>query len=86
MRVLFVAAFAALLVVGNPVLATESSRKKTHAAEKKDKKEIAASCKAPPVGACASCAITCRPGETATCGPGMVSGDLCARPPSCTCK
>ena len=86
MRALFIAAVAALLVISTPAVSTESSRKKAHAAEKKDKKDIAASCKAPAVGACASCAITCRPGETAMCGPGMVSGDLCARPPSCTCK
>lgn len=88
MRALFVAAVAALLVVSNPALSTESSRKKAHAAEKKekDKKDTGASCKAPAVGACASCAITCRPGETAMCGPGMVSGELCARPPNCVCK
>ena len=87
MRTLFVAAFAALLVASSPVPAEEHGRKKSHAAKKdKAKKDTGASCKAPAVGACASCAITCRPGETATCGPGMVSGDLCARPPSCTCK
>jgi hypothetical protein len=88
MRALFVAAFAALLAIGNPVAAEEHGRKKTHASKKdKDKKkDTGASCKAPAVGGCASCAITCRPGETATCGPGMVSGDLCARPPACTCK
>jgi hypothetical protein len=37
------------------------------------------------VGACASCAITCRPGETASCGPGQVSGDVCHIQPSCKC-
>jgi hypothetical protein len=88
MRSLIIAVVAALLVAGNPASAEEHTRKRAHAAKKdKDKKaETGASCKAPAVGACASCAITCRPGETATCGPGMTSGDLCARPPSCTCK
>lgn len=85
MRTLFAAALAALLVVSTPVKAEEHSRKKTTAA-KKDKKDVGASCKAPAVGACASCAIECRPGETATCTPGMISAELCARPPSCTCK
>ena len=85
MRTLFVAAFAALLVATAPLAAEEHSHRKTSSA-KKDKKPIGATCKAPAVGACASCAIECRPGETATCGPGMISADLCARPPTCTCK
>ena len=87
MRSLMVIVLAALFVSTPPALAEEHGRKKSTAAKKaKDKKDTGASCKAPAVGACASCAIACRPGETATCGPGMVSGDLCARPPSCTCK
>ena len=89
MRIMLMAAFAALLAIGNPVYAEEHGRKKTTAAKKdkdKSRKDAGASCKAPAVGGCASCAITCRPGETAACGPGMVSGDLCARPPTCTCK
>jgi hypothetical protein len=71
----------ATLALGAPADASEKKKSK-----KKEHVETGASCKAPPVGACASCAITCRPGETATCGPGMVSADLCARPPSCACK
>ena len=86
MRSLMVLAFAALFLAAAPASATEHTRKKTAASKKENKKDTGASCKAPAVGACASCAITCRPGETATCGPGMPSGDLCARPPSCTCK
>ena len=87
MRSLMVLVLAALFLSTAPAAAEEHGRKKTAAAKKaKDKKDTGASCKAPAVGACASCAITCRPGETAACGPGMVSGDLCARPPSCTCK
>ena len=87
MRSLIVFVLAALMAAAQPVAAEEHGRRKPHAAKKeKDKKDTGASCKAPAVGACASCAITCRPGETATCGPGMVSADLCARPPSCTCR
>jgi hypothetical protein len=63
-RSLLIAAFAALLVASSPVPAEEHGRKKTAAAKKdKDKKDTGASCKAPAVGACASCAITCRPGR-----------------------
>ena len=85
MRSLMVAVFAALLAATAPALADDHTRK-AKAAAQKEKKTPGASCKAPAVGACASCAITCRAGETATCGPGMLSGDLCARPPACTCK
>ena len=85
MRTVLMAAFAALLVASSPAPADHHT-KKAKAEAKKEKKAEGASCKAPAVGACASCAITCRPGETATCGPGMLSGELCARPPSCTCK
>ena len=89
-RYLVIAVVAASLVP-TPVSADEHSRRKAAVAAKKNKDkdrkaESGASCKAPAVGSCASCAITCRPGETATCGPGMLSGDLCARPPTCTCK
>jgi hypothetical protein len=88
MRSLLALIVVAVLSSGNAAGAEEHTRKKTHSAAKKDKdkKETGASCKAPAVGGCASCAITCRPGETATCGPGQVSGDLCARPPACACK
>ena len=85
LRQLFAAAAAALALAAAPAAADQHTRK-AKAEAKKEKKAEGASCKAPAVGACASCAITCRPGETATCGPGMLSGDLCARPPSCACK
>jgi hypothetical protein len=38
------------------------------------------------VGTCAACNIVCRPGETATCAPGMVTGDVCHTQPGCRCK
>jgi hypothetical protein len=38
------------------------------------------------VGTCAACTIVCRTGETATCAPGMVTGDVCHPQPSCRCK
>ncbi|HEX2826338.1 MAG TPA: hypothetical protein VHP37_08330 [Burkholderiales bacterium] len=85
MRSLMVLVFTAFFISTAPAAAEEHARKKT-TVKKQDKKDTGASCKAPAVGACASCAITCRPGETATCGPGTPSGDLCARPPACTCK
>lgn len=78
---LLIAVFAALLVSA-PALATE---KKKTAAAKKEKVETGASCKAPSVGRCAACSITCRPGETATCGGGVVVGDVCHTQPSCKC-
>jgi hypothetical protein len=88
MRWLIMLVVSASLIALHPAVAEDHPRKKSHTAAKKDKdkKETGASCKAPAVGGCASCAITCRPGETATCGPGIVSGDLCARPPACVCK
>jgi hypothetical protein len=87
MRRMLVIALSAALFAGGNVYAEEHTKKARAAAHKKEKaKDLGASCKAPAVGACASCAITCRPGETATCGPGMVSVELCARPPSCACK
>jgi hypothetical protein len=87
-RSLMIAVVAALLAVNPAAAAEEHSRKKSHAAKKdKDKKvETGASCKAPAVGSCASCAITCRPLETAQCAPGQVTADMCTRQPACGCK
>src|SRR4051812_44147359 len=68
-RELLIAGFAAALLTSS-ALGEEHSRKKTRTSESKSKTETAASCKMPAVGQCPSCAITCRPGETATCGPG----------------
>ena len=59
--------------------------KKKTAAAKKEKVETGAACKAPSVGRCAACSITCRPGETATCSGGVVVSDLCHTQPSCKC-
>ena len=76
--------FAALLsasLVAAPAVAAE--KKKEPAAARK--KIEGASCKAPAVGPCAACNITCRPGETATCAPGQVFSDLCHAQPSCRC-
>jgi hypothetical protein len=90
MRSLVVAVVAALLVVSNPASSEENTRRKPHSAAKKDKEkskaETGPSCKAPALGTCASCAITCRPGEIVTCASGQLSGDLCARQPACLCK
>ena len=64
-----------------PALAAQKKKD----AEKK-KVETGASCKAPVVGTCAACSITCRPGETATCAPGIAVGDTCHNQPSCRCN
>ena len=83
-------AVTALFLVSTSVSADEHFRKKAHMSKKakdRDKKpDTGASCKAPAVGSCASCAITCRPHETATCGPGQVAGETCTKQPACMCK
>ena len=83
MKRLLIAAFAAVLACGPASSADDHSRKKS---AKKTKVETGASCKAPAVGPCASCAITCRPGETATCAPAQVSADMCIAQSSCKCS
>ena len=83
---LTIACLAAMLACP-PVYAQDHlSRKKSHATASKKKAETGASCKTPAVGACASCAITCRPGETASCAPGQVSADMCITQPACRCS
>ena len=72
--------FLAALLASAPALATEKTK-----TAKKEKVEIGASCKAPSVGRCAACSITCRPGETATCSGGIVVSDVCHTQPSCKC-
>ena len=52
---------------------------------KPKKPETGTSCKAPAVGRCAACSITCPPGETATCSSGQAIGDICHAQPSCRC-
>ena len=74
---LYTAVLAALLVLG-PASAAE---KKTKAR----KVETGASCKAPAVGRCAACSITCPVGETASCGGGRAAADLCHTQPVCRC-
>jgi hypothetical protein len=85
MKLVLIVTVAALLMCG-PVGAQDQSRKKHSAASKKTKVETGASCKAPPVGPCGSCAITCRPGETATCAPGQIVADMCTTQASCRCN
>ena len=64
-----------------PSLASEKKK-----ATEKKKAEAGASCKAPAVGTCAACSITCRPGETASCAGGVVVGDVCHTQPACRCN
>ena len=85
MRKIQVVLLAALFACGLAGAAESSAEKKKSKAEKKAKVE-GASCKAPAVGPCASCAITCRPGEAAMCAPGQISGDLCTIQPVCRCS
>ena len=79
MKSYWVAAMAACLMCG-PSIAYEKSKKKTA-----KKVETGASCKAPAVGPCAACSITCRPGESATCAPGQIAMDACHIQPACKC-
>ena len=70
------------VLMSAPALGSEKQRKSAA----KKKVEAGASCKVPAVGTCAACNIVCRPGETATCAPGVVSGDVCHTQPGCRCK
>ena len=72
--------FLAALSICSPSIASDKAKKKSKA-----KVETGASCKAPAVGACAACSISCRPGETAVCAPGQTMGDACHLQPSCKC-
>ena len=80
MRSVFVALLSAVLVA-SPAFASEKKK----GAGKKKAAEAGAACKAPAVGTCAACNISCRPGETATCAPGVTAGDVCHTQPSCRC-
>lgn len=75
---LYTAILAALLAFG-PASAAEKKSKA------KKKVETGASCKAPAVGRCAACSITCQTGETAACGGGVAAADLCHTQPVCRC-
>lgn len=50
-----------------------------------------ASCSAPAVGNCGSCAISCPTGQAAMCKPGLAvgkgaAGDSCLQTPECSCR
>ena len=74
-------AFVCAALMSAPALGSEKQKK----GASKKKAETGASCKAPAVGTCAACNILCRPGETAICAPGLVTGDVCHPQPSCRC-
>jgi hypothetical protein len=73
-------AVVAAFLICDPSMAYEKSKKKAA-----KKVETGASCKAPGVGPCAACSITCRPGESATCAPGQIAMDACHIQPFCKC-
>ena len=79
MSKLVLTSLVAALLASGPALAYEKKKMKSK------KPETGAACKAPSVGRCAACSITCRPGETATCSGGVVVGDVCHTQPSCKC-
>lgn len=76
---------AACLAVNSASAAQESSKKKKKEKEVKQKVEVGASCKAPAIGPCGSCGVTCVPGEAARCVTGQAAGNLCHVQPSCRC-
>lgn len=77
-RTLWIAVLAAAFAI-SPAAAGE----KRSAARKKA--ETGASCKAPAVGRCAACNITCQVGESAQCGGGVAAADRCHTQPVCKC-
>ena len=79
---LLIALIAASLAA-SPAFASEKTRKKS--TEAKEKTHVGASCKVSAIGRCPSCGISCQTGETATCAPGMIVGDVCHTQPSCRC-
>ena len=74
-------ALVAVALLSAPALGSEKRTK-----SEKKKTETGASCKAPAVGTCAACSISCRPGETAICQGGLTAGDMCHTQPSCKCS
>jgi len=70
----------ATLLASNPAMAHDGKKK-----PKAKKPETGASCKAPAVGRCAACSITCAPGEAATCSSGVMVSNVCHTQPSCKC-
>lgn len=77
-------AFIAASLAASPAFASEKTRKKSTEAPK-EKTHVGASCKVSAIGRCPSCGISCQTGETATCAPGMIVGDVCHTQPSCRC-
>jgi mevalonate kinase len=69
----------------NPAFGSESPKNKKKEKEVKQKVEAGASCKAPVIGPCGSCSVTCSPGEAARCVTGQAAGNLCHIQPSCRC-
>lgn len=74
-----------VLVVASFAAAPAPAADKKKASEKQ-KVENGPSCKAPAVGTCAACSITCRVAETATCSGGVQVADVCHAQPSCRCS
>ena len=81
MKKSLVLALLAAALVANPALAAQ--KKKT---EDKKKEDTGASCKAPAIGRCAACSITCPPFETAICASGQPTADVCHLQPVCRCE
>ena len=81
MRKSLVLALLAAALACNPALASQKKK-----AENKKKEETGASCKAPAVGRCAACSITCPPGEAAICASGQPMADVCHIQPTCRCE
>jgi len=80
-----IAALVASLAL-NPAFAQESARKKKKEKEvKQQKAQVGASCKAPAIGPCGSCGVTCAPSEVARCVTGQGAGSLCHIQPACRC-
>ena len=78
--------FALACLALSPAAAQDSAKKKKKETEVKQQKAAAgASCKAPAVGPCGSCGVTCGPGEAARCVTGQPAGSLCHVQPSCRC-
>ena len=69
----------ALFLASSPALAHDKKKPKAK------KPETGASCKAPAVGRCAACSITCAPGEAVTCSSGVMVSNVCHTQPSCKC-
>ena len=72
-------------LIASPLSAHEAPKKKQKEKELKEKVVAGASCKAPAIGPCGSCGVSCAPGEAARCVTGQAAGNLCHIQPSCRC-